>query len=245
MIALCASGGPTCGHVLLSFKNAQKSVKKWWKRSGGKEKEKACACKRRGCARPPRLPAPALTFTVFRLIKLLLFPLFLIPYFQFLIITFLFFSSSYLNLSIYLSIHPPPLLLFLPSLPPSLSRALSFAESYWSRRRLISPSLRACVMKHMRTELITAIFCRKLISRNKDPKSFFFSIIRSHFHLFLAPSKTRTHRLLCIQIIFILPLTTNSTYFGFFFLYTPQQQWSFFCHPKRKLTKRGLPWWDL
>lgn len=131
MIALCASGGPTCGHVLLSFKNAQKSVKKWWKRSGGKEKEKACACKRRGCARPPRLPAPALTFTVFRLIKLLLFPLFLIPYFQFLIITFLFFSSSYLNLSIYLSIHPPPSSSsFPPSLPlsPELSPLLNLID---------------------------------------------------------------------------------------------------------------------
>lgn len=126
---------------------------------------------------------PALTFTVFRLIKLLLSAglnsIFSIP-------------DHYFPLfptCIYPSIPPPPL--SPSSLPPSLSRALSFAESYWSRRRLISPSLRACVMKHMRTELITAIFCRKLISRNKDPKSFFFSIIRSHFHLFLAPSNTR------------------------------------------------------
>lgn len=136
-----------------------------------------------------RLPAPAFTFTVFPSNQTLTFPPLLIPYFKFLIITFLLF---FLLVSIYPSIPPPsspPLLT--PSLPPSLSRALSFAESYWSRRRLISPSLRACVMKHMRTELITAIFCRKLISRNKDPKSFFFSIIRSHFHLLLAPSNTR------------------------------------------------------
>ena len=99
-------------------------------------------------------------------------------------------------------------------------------------------------MKHMRTELITAIFCRKLISRNKDPKSFFFSIIRSHFHLSLAPRNTRLIGLLCIQIIFISPLTTKSTDSGFLrtattviFLLPPQAaNW-----PK----KRRLPWWDL
>lgn len=133
--------------------------------------------------RPLRLPAPALTFTVFRLIKLLLSAvrnsIFSIPDHYFPL-----FSSC-----IYPSI--PPSLLYLPPSLPLSPEPLSFAESYWSRRRLISPSLRACVMKHMRTELITAIFCRKLISRNKDPKSFFFSIIRSHFHLFLAPSNTR------------------------------------------------------
>lgn len=146
-----------------------------------KERKKSCVRGTGLCLL--RLPTPLLTFAAFPLIKLLLSAvlnsIFSIPDHYFPLFFYL-----------YLSIHPslPPLS---PSLPPSLSRALSFAESYWSRRRLISPSLRACVMKHMRTELITAIFCRKLISRNKDPKSFFFSIIRSHFHLFLAPSNTR------------------------------------------------------
>lgn len=107
--------------------------------------------------------AAAWTSTAFRLIKLLLSAafnsVFSIP------------DHSFRLFSTSICPSIPPLLFP----PPSLSLpALSFAESYWSRRRLISPSLRACVMKHMRTELITAIFCRKLISRNKDPKSFSF-----------------------------------------------------------------------
>ena len=177
MIVYGLSVAKVCAHV--SFKNA----KKWDKKRGLKKwKERRKAVPVASGFALLRLHAPVLTFTVFRLIKLLLSAvlnsIFSIP-------------DHYFPLFLLVSIHPSPLLFLPPSLPPSLSRALSFAESYWSRRRLISPSLRACVMKHMRTELITAIFCRKLISRNKDPKSFFFSIIRSHFHLFLAPSNTR------------------------------------------------------